>query len=260
MLLRTDLSLTRECPKAGPALTRDWPDADLASSPSFAIGPTCLSLLASSPASVAVLSGFCPAPVRPLSDLEAATVSHRPSHLSRDGWRRMSAHIPYLVPWLGVVDRQDPQAGQGGAPSNGKGLGLDQDGTPLRSLDKARTVPGLRPAVRALPAAPCCATSGSDEPPGPAACPGAGRPAAGRRRSGRHPLHRPALALGRKRGRARWHRQRLSAHFLRCAPETTPAALGQDEQTAAKAGVCWKVVNGTGSGVGASPDAKARRQ
>jgi len=70
-------------------------------------------------------------------------------------------------------------------------LTVDAHGTPMQSSDGGRMALGLRPPVRALPAASCCATSGSDAPPGLATCPGAGRPAAGC-----HALHRPAPALG----------------------------------------------------------------
>jgi len=66
----------------------------------------------------------------------------------------------------------------------------------MQSSDECRMALGHRPPVRALPAASCCATNGSDAPPRLATCPGAGRPAAGRRRSGCYALHRPTLALG----------------------------------------------------------------
>ena len=100
--------------------------------------------------------------------------------------------------------------GERGLPHTGDDLvccdpkpAADAHGTPMQSPDEGRTTPGLSLPVWALPAASCGATSGSDAPPGLAARPGAGRPAADRRRSGRHAPHRPALALGRKRGSAR---------------------------------------------------------
>jgi len=73
--------------------------------------------------------------------------------------------------------------GRGGSAGPANGVGKD-------ARRRERGLPHTRSALI------CYATT--DAPPALTTCPGVGRPAAGRRRRGRHALHRPALALGRK--------------------------------------------------------------